>query len=105
MSDIKRFLVHNAMFEAGIVPIDIETISYDIGRALKDLSPEDARKYKRKFRKLWRKIAKKDKPQLFCNVKTNPVDSVETREEPGRGKKNMRKMSVYHELIGKKFST
>lgn len=44
------------MLEMGIVPIESPT--KDVRTALESLTPEEARKAKRKFRKLWRKAAK-----------------------------------------------
>ncbi|NBT35819.1 MAG: hypothetical protein EBT03_09855, partial [Betaproteobacteria bacterium] len=42
----------------GIVPLGVNVVR-DINRILKDLPPEEARRMKRKFRKLWRKEARK----------------------------------------------
>lgn len=52
----ERMFIYAVSFEEGIVPLELATM--DVGRALKDLSPEDARKMKRKFRKMWRKLAR-----------------------------------------------
>lgn len=43
------------MFDMGIIPIDDTT--KDMDRVLSQVSPEEAREKKRKFRKLWRKAA------------------------------------------------
>ena len=46
-----------AALEMGIIPLDIS-----VSEALKNMSPEEARKIKRKFRKVRRKLAKKKIP-------------------------------------------
>lgn len=56
-TDIDRIMINTVMMEEGIVPIFEPT--HDVARALATLSPEDARKAKRRFRKLWRKALKK----------------------------------------------
>ena len=53
MPPLERFLVHDACFKAGIIPL--ETSNADVGVSLKQLPPDEARKAKRKFRKLWRR--------------------------------------------------
>lgn len=63
-----RVFVHAASFKEGIVPL--EDARMDVGRALKDLPPEDARKMKRRFRKLWRKLAREEAySQRACEFK------------------------------------
>jgi hypothetical protein len=52
---IKKFFMTTVAFQKGIVPI--ESPLHDVNRALATLSPEEARTAKRKFRKLWRKLA------------------------------------------------
>ena len=50
-------LLQDAMFQMGIVPI--EDPSMDFRKYLSQLPPDEATKLKRKFRKLWRKLARK----------------------------------------------
>jgi len=57
LKEVERALVHSVMFSAGILPMEKTTL--DMRRALQQLPPEEARALKRKFRKLWRKAAKK----------------------------------------------
>lgn len=52
-------------FEAGVVPLGLDYVAtatsvpphFDIEKLLADLPPEEARTMRRKFRKLWRKMA------------------------------------------------
>lgn len=53
LRDVDRAIIHAVMFECGILPM--EKTNLDMRRALQQLSTEDARALKRKFRKLWRK--------------------------------------------------
>ncbi len=53
---VDRAFIHSAMFEIGIIPI--ESSALDMRIALRQMSPEDARTVKRKFRKLWRKYVR-----------------------------------------------
>lgn len=53
LNEAERLLLHEVMFEMGIIPM--ETPSMDVSRVLKQLPEAEARKLKRKFRKLWRK--------------------------------------------------
>ena len=57
LKDIDRLFLSDACLKLGIVPI--EGMSIDINRSLQSVPPDEARKMKRKFRKLWRKYAKK----------------------------------------------
>lgn len=59
MKPADRALIYAVMLEHGIVPIEDPT--FDMRRALATLPPEEARAIKRRFRKMWRKLAKQDK--------------------------------------------
>jgi hypothetical protein len=56
-SPIRRFVTHAVMLQAGIVPMEI--VGADINRCLAGLDPADARRMKRKFRKMWRSILRR----------------------------------------------
>ncbi len=56
LKDIEKALMYEISFSLGILPI--ENVHADMSRALKDLSPEEARAFKRKFRKVWKKTFK-----------------------------------------------
>ena len=53
---VEKFLLTSKMLESGIVPI--ENATHDISRAFKNVSADEARVLKRKFRKMWRKELK-----------------------------------------------
>lgn len=58
LKDHERAVLTALMFERGLIPID--NTSHDMSRALDQLTPEDARKLKRKFRKVWRRLARQE---------------------------------------------
>lgn len=53
---VDKAFIHSVMFEMGILPIEDPTL--DMRVPLRQLSPEEARVIKRKFRKLWRRLMK-----------------------------------------------
>ena len=77
----ERMFIHAASFEEGIVPLEVATM--DVGRALKDLSPEDARKMKRKFRKMWRKLARQASSRTKSEVELAPARTIGKNCDPG----------------------
>ena len=54
---LQKFFYYEVCFQEGIVPYH-SSYPDTISRSLADLSEEEARKMKRKFRKLWRKARK-----------------------------------------------
>ncbi len=56
---LEKVLLQTSMFDIGIIPLEISHV--DVTRMLKQLSPNDALAMKRKFRKVWRKLAKDSK--------------------------------------------
>lgn len=58
----ERAVLMAAMFEAGLLPIEAGEAGLDMRRVLAQLPPEEAHKMKRKFRKVWRKLAEKAVP-------------------------------------------
>lgn len=71
LSLLEKTLLQNAMFQMGIVPI--ENPAMDFRRYLNQLSPDEATKLKRKFRKLWRKLARKtQKKNWYGSSGKNP---------------------------------
>lgn len=56
MDPLKHILTQSAYHALGIVPMSYARA--DVGRILNDLPPAEARKMRRKFRKLWRKLAR-----------------------------------------------
>ena len=55
LRDVDRTFIQTVMFQCGILPM--EKTDLDMRRALAQMTPEDARIVKRKFRKLWRKAS------------------------------------------------
>lgn len=99
LRDVDRAFIYHVMFQAGIVPM--ETPDMDMTRPLKDISPEEARVFKRKFRKVWRKLAKK---QL---AEKNAPKSLKDRtkkhlgigsKSPSRAEKLARKQMVFEQF-------
>lgn len=87
LNDVQRALLHELMFREGIIPM--ETHAMDVSRVLAQLSPDEARKAKRKFRKLVRKLR-------------NKTDSfIETLEngKPTRHQKRLRKLDVWRSFM------
>jgi hypothetical protein len=86
---IFRILQAAAFHELGIAPLD--TIIKDYNRVLADLPPDEARKMRRKFRKLWRKFAKTP-PKNTSATYISQMGLGEKR--PTRKHKKMRKVEV-----------
>ena len=55
MSTIRELFKLNEYIQLGVCPM--KEIQHDVNRNLAALSPEDQRRTKRRFRKLWRKLA------------------------------------------------
>jgi hypothetical protein len=79
------------MFNVGIVPID--DFRHDIGRALVQLPADEARKLKRKFRKLWRREARKATERNVA-----PVTCGLGKRVPTRSERLARKKLIYRAL-------
>lgn len=93
--DVDRALLSAAGFEAGIIPI--EQPEHDMTRVLAQLSPEDAQKMKRKFRKLWRKMVreKKDAPRMQAAIANQAGMGA---KKPTKAQKLARKRLVFNKL-------
>lgn len=95
---VTMFLMETVFHEAGLAPI--KTIHHDYNRILADLSPEEARIAKRKFRKLWRRTAK-----YLIEKKINGRYMKQTlgigAERPTRSQKNTRKTIVLGHVLDK----
>ena len=79
-------LKSTAYHTLGIVPID--STHHDVNKLLDSLPPEEARKMRRKFRKLWRRYAKGGTPKAYRDQMAlgHPT--------PDRNAKRVRKMEV-----------
>lgn len=93
---VDRAFIHSVMFGAGIVPI--EDPKMDIRRALGQLTADESRVLKRKFRKLWRKYMKAESGKT--NFKTNRVLGAlgVGKRVPSRSEKLARKKLVYEQM-------
>ena len=97
--DVDRAMLQAVMFQLGIIPI--ENTNHDMRRPLKQLSPEESRVLKRKFRKLWRKAMReqigdgktREAREAGAKVKYGVGKSV-----PSRAERNARKKLVFDEL-------
>ena len=67
MNTIEQILLQKKMIDEGIVPYDDANINWDFGKVLEQLSPEDARRSKRKFRKIWRSIMQDKLKKIATN--------------------------------------
>lgn len=97
---VDKAFIHSTMFELGIVPIEDPRL--DMRRGLDQLSPEDASKMKRKFRKLWRKALREDKTKRKSS-KEKTLKEVGARYGVGKmtvnkNEKYERKKLVYESL-------
>jgi hypothetical protein len=90
MNPAVRMMIHHVMFQEGIVPMEDTTM--DMNRALAGLSPEEARKMKRKFRKLWRKELK------VMSAKSRKTLQPMMGGPPSRCQKQNRKQRVFDHL-------
>ncbi len=91
MDPVRRFLAHLAMFEEGLVPYEV--FYSDINRSLSSVSPEDARKMRRKFRKIWRKLLAADRATRKWPEKTKQKYGVGMN--PSKKQKRIRKSLVW----------
>jgi hypothetical protein len=96
MRDVERTFVRIVHFEAGIVPM--EKTGLDMRRALNQLEPDEARKLKRRFRKLWRKFATRQIMQGSASDKMMKGKLGTGKQVPSRAERNARKQLVFDEI-------
>lgn len=99
----ERLLIHKACFDEGIIPIETELA--DVGVSLSQLPPEEARKMKRKFRKLWRREAKRRSINLKDDSWSSRYASRQygkSGEHPNRYQKVARKRVVMERIRSEK---
>lgn len=104
LTDAERMFTHAVMFKEGIVPM--EDPHMDMRRALAGLSPEEARKMKRKFRKLWRRLEAatvKTKTRFDFPTLHAVVPSGETPTPPAKPTKlqKLRRKQIVHDHLRK----
>ncbi len=107
LRDVDRAFIQTVMFEAGILPMEKTTL--DMQRALKQLSPDEARQLKRKFRKLWRKAMRKEVGNPTGKHAVRKEEAAKHRlgvgkHVPSRAERTARKQLVFNqfwtEIIG-----
>jgi hypothetical protein len=82
---LKELFIRQVAIELGVIPVTSSTVDLDFGAALANLPPDEARRAKRKFRKLWRKAqAEAQRAELWFDV-THP-GGVPTKSERRRRK-------------------
>jgi len=72
MNEKLRILLQIESLNVGIVPV-VDAIYLNVNELLKSTDPKEARKMKRKFRKLWRKISTTKKINLFAGKDKTPT--------------------------------
>jgi len=92
--DIDRMLIHSAMFQLGIIPM--ENPSLDMRRALEQLPASERRVLTRKFRKHWRKALKFQaaKSPKFAKFEKTAVGL--GKQHPTRDERQARKRLVFN---------
>lgn len=88
LSLIEKTFLQNAMFQLGIVPI--EDPSMDFRKYLSQLPPDEATKLKRKFRKLWRKLARKTQKKNWYGT---------SGKNPNKLERFHRKQDIFMEVM------
>lgn len=89
LKGLDKMLLFHVMFEMGIIPI--EDIEFDFRRILDQFTPEEARKSKRKFRKLWRKYR--------TRYDTGAVSDLDrTQRLRSKYLSNIKKLIVYEQI-------
>lgn len=53
-------LVAQEAYDEGIVPYTLDKLGLDMNKLLADLPPEEARRLRRRFRKMWRNLVRKN---------------------------------------------
>ena len=76
----KKILIDMKMIDMGIAP---ESSGHKLNKMLMSLSPEERRRVKRKFRKIWKKMCKED-PEISESV------GLGTRKPTDNHKRNRR---------------
>lgn len=97
LREVDRAFINHVMFSAGIIPM--EDTSIDVRIPLKQLSAEDARVIKRKFRKLWRKALREDNSHLTQSMRDIQKRKLGVgKHVPSRAERHARKQLVYNML-------
>lgn len=95
--EVDKLLLNAVWLSLGVVPLNATNIHFDVNRALAALPTEEARTMRRKFRKLWRKLAAcKIAEAKSSRVKGGIVGGFGLgQEKQTRAQRNARKRQVY----------
>lgn len=98
---VDKAFIHTVMFELGILPI--EDPDLDMRVPLRQLTHEEARVVKRKFRKLWRKLVRERAVRVRDVGGAGMQLAVQKkygwgRRQPSRAEKLARKRLVYEQI-------
>jgi hypothetical protein len=103
MNELRKIRAQIGALNAGIVPFgswgEEGVPHHDFTRILDRMDPEEARKHRRKFRKMWRKIAKESEASTKRIGRRASKDMGLHKVTPTRQEKNTRKFLVAHELM------
>lgn len=98
MSEVNKLFEDIAYHSIGIVPI--KDAKKDFNRYLSDVSPDVARKMKRKFRKLWRRCVKEANKELrwadVYAIQLGMGASLPTKMQKKRRKEEVRRKIIHH---------
>jgi hypothetical protein len=86
-NDLHKFLCYEICFSLGIIPL--QHFDTRVDEILQQMDPLEARKAKRKFRKLWKKVLASDS---FYRRGWN------SRKKVGKAQKSYHKALVYYEI-------
>ena len=107
MNELRKIRAQIAALNKGIIPFaswgEEGVPHHDFTRILNNMDPEEARKYRRKFRKAWRKIAKANSSSRNRWIQ-NEVKAMGLHKNtpPTRREKNARKYTVANDLLKEK---
>lgn len=98
---VDKAFIHTVMFELGILPIEDPVL--DMRVPLRQLTPEEARVVKRKFRKLWRKLARDRAARAGGKSGAGKQQAVQKeygmgKQQPSRAERLARKRLVYEQI-------
>lgn len=101
LRDVDRAFIQAVMFELGILPMEKTTL--DMKRALSQLSDDEARQLKRKFRKMWRKAMRKEVGNPKGRNAATKESAAKSRlgvgkHIPSRAERNARKQLVFDQV-------
>lgn len=94
-------LTSQEAFNEGIIPFNICALRHDMNRILSTLPPDESRKLRRKFRKMWRKLILKNTQAISTDLIKRSEDGYRTglgQSSPQKQHHIARKSLVYYVL-------